>query len=222
MIVIMIAFAIFATLCLVGVILPCSGDEESTSLTLQATGFAGLTLLQLITMAMMCTVRQNSLSNFQRLPVWFVTIGNIFLLLIVILLFSQAIYLNEHKADPISDEYARIIKYSLIIGLVSPILNWIFLFYVISRISIDSPSRSGSNPNFMEHQSSENFDDDERLALEHHSGEKQVFFEDLRKDYSRPLYNRSSVDSKEKINTSNAQQDMVFRSKSKEHLSGGE
>lgn len=57
MIVCLVAFALFAVICLIGVILPCDKDDETTSHILQAIGYAGLMVLQMFTMVMMCTVR---------------------------------------------------------------------------------------------------------------------------------------------------------------------
>ena len=111
------------------------------------------------------------------------------------------------SCDGLTDDFRSFVKYSYCGGLLSPILDWIFLFYIISRVNSKSHGRSSSNPNFLDGSDDyADIADNDGMVVESHSGDKQVLFEDLRKDYSRPLYNRSSTESKEKINTSKAHQ----------------
>ena len=127
---------------------------------------------------------------------WFVTIGNIILLALVVLMFAQTIYLHRHSQDQITDNFRSFVKYSYCGGLLSPILDWIFLFYIISRVNSKSHGRSSSNPNFLDGSDDyADIADNDGMVVESHSGDKQVLFEDLRKDYSRPLNNRTSSDS---------------------------
>ena len=126
---------------------------------------------------------------------WFVTIGNMILLALVILMFSQTIYLHRNS-ESVGEDFRNFVKYSYCGGLLSPILDWIFLFYIISRVNSQNHSRSASNPNFLDGSDDyADIADNDGMVVENHSGSKQVLFEDLRKDYSRPLNNRSSSDS---------------------------
>lgn len=53
-------------------------EAECKNHVLQAVAYSGFLLCQFVTVIMLLTVRQNSLKNYARLPVWFLTIGSLF------------------------------------------------------------------------------------------------------------------------------------------------
>ena len=86
---------------------------------------------------MLCTVRQNSLENYKKLPIWIVTFGSLFNLCALILLVYQSIYLKHSEDDDseVSRKWRRFIKSMYIVGLIGPILTFIFNFFLISRLN---------------------------------------------------------------------------------------
>ena len=70
-----------------------------SSHTLLILGDSGYVLIQCLVVLMMCTVRQNSLTNYKRLPVWFVTFGSLFQLCMFSLLLYQQIYLTVNPME---------------------------------------------------------------------------------------------------------------------------
>jgi len=105
---------------------------------------------------MLFTVRQNSLQNYARLPVWFVTFGSLFQLSMIILLVYQAIYLSG--SDEPKDNFDNIMKILYLVGLFGPILNWFFIYFLITRLN--EKVRHDPDPNFLETTES-NCDDDD-------------------------------------------------------------
>lgn len=114
----------------------------------------------------------------------------------LVLLFAQAVYLhvNREKIHKLSTQAASYLKWCYIVGLASPILDWIFIFFLIHRVREDDDRRGGSNPNFLNTEDNEGIEDYDQVAVEQHLGEKNpILYEDLRNDYySRPANNRSS------------------------------
>jgi len=103
-------------------------------------------------------------------------------------MFSQAVYLHVHRKEKISDSYSTWVKSGYIVGLVSPLLDWLFFFYLIRRVNKSDKRRSGSNPNFLDTEDNELIDDNDGMVIENTSAENNpVFYEDFRRDYSRPL-----------------------------------
>ena len=104
---------------------------------LLAVGYVGFALMQMVTTIMLCTVRQNSLENYKKLPIWIVTFGSLFNLCAFILLVYQSIYLKHSEDDDseVSRRWRRFIKSMYIVGLIGPILTFIFNFFLISRLN---------------------------------------------------------------------------------------
>ena len=95
---------------------------------------------------MLFTVRQNSLQNYARLPIWFVTFGSLFQLCMIILLVYQAIYLASSGEATVN--FDKIIKILYLLGLFGPILNWFFIYFLITRLN--DKVRNTPDPNFLE------------------------------------------------------------------------
>jgi len=96
----------------------------------------------------------------------------------------------NYNGEPIKTNWASYLKWCYIVGLVAPILDWIFIFFLIRRVSEVKNKRSLSNPNFLE-TDTDTMDDYDQLAIDQHSGEvRPIFFGDESKDYSRPATNR--------------------------------
>ena len=72
-------FSCLATYC-VSAILNLIGafTASQTDYVWSICGYLGFTFLQVVTCVLLCSVRQNSLSNYKRLPVWLVTLGALF------------------------------------------------------------------------------------------------------------------------------------------------
>ncbi len=94
---------------------------------------------------MLFTVRQNSLQNYAKLPVWFITFGSLFQLSMVSLLVYQAIYLSS--SDEINENFDKFMKVLYLVGLFGPILNWFFIYFLITRLN--EKVRTESNPCFI-------------------------------------------------------------------------
>ena len=139
---------------------------------------------------MLFSVRQNSLENYARLPIWFVTVGSLFLLMMMILLCYQAIYLETTPVKDIKDNWRTIIKALYCVGLISPILNYCFIYFLITRMN--EKVRSESNPNFRDSFKATMEDGDDRVFSIDKSS-SPVAYEDLRKDYTRRLVNDSNA-----------------------------
>ena len=159
----------------------------STSCTMHivaAIGFCGLALCQLYTILLLLTVRQNSLNNFKRLPIWIVTTGALFLFVMLVLLVYQAIKEQLTTPDEIAENWVAFVRAAYILGLVGPILDWVFIWFLISRTN--DRVRSETNPAFLDTQSRDvdDYDEDERILLE--APDKVVYYEDNRMNYRRP------------------------------------
>ena len=103
-----------------------------------------------------------------------------------VLIVYQNIYLAKTETEDIPEDWGRNIKISYIIGLCGPILNWIFIFFLISRLN--ERIRKLTNPGFLDTGDEEGLDDGDKKAMINHSGELgPVIFDDMRRDYSRPL-----------------------------------
>ena len=116
--------------------------------TLQAVGFSGLGLMQAFTVIMLCTVRQNSLNNYKRLPIWFVTVGSLFLLSMLALLIYQSVYMSTHEPEQVGRDWSKYIKSLYVVGLCGPLLLWIFIYFLISRLN--EKVKYESDPNFLD------------------------------------------------------------------------
>ena len=102
-----------------------------------------------------------------------------------VLIVYQNIYLAKTDIADVPEDWGRNIKISYIIGLCGPILNWIFIFFLISRLN--EKIRKMTNPGFLDRGDTESVDDNDRQAINHHSGESRpVIYDDMRRDYSRP------------------------------------
>ena len=102
-----------------------------------------------------------------------------------VLIVYQNIYLAKTNIEDIPEDWGRNIKISYIIGLCGPILNWIFIFFLISRLN--ERIRNVTNPGFLDTKDDEDFDDNDKKAMINHSGELgPVVFDDMRQDYRRP------------------------------------
>ena len=61
-------------------------DPDCTNHKLLASGLMMFVILQSVTVIMLFTVRQNSLDNYKKLPIWFLTFGQLFQLSMLSLL----------------------------------------------------------------------------------------------------------------------------------------
>ena len=110
----------------------------------------------------MCSVRQNSLTNYKRLPIWFVTVGQLFQLCMYGLLLYQQIYLQINPDEDPRSSWANFIKVLYVIGLCSPVLNWVFIYFLIVRMN--ERVRMDTDPNFLDSQDKRAEDADERIV----------------------------------------------------------
>lgn len=176
---------VYLVLTLVFMLLSCIGSlvGECSNRVLMAAGYAGFIALQLINIFILFTLRQNSLANYKRLPIWLVTTGSIANLCLLALLEYQVIFLNDREVTDVPDNFKRLIKSMYIVGLLGPIMFWIFVYFLIARVN-DKVSRD-SNPNFLESTEREEIEDNDDKALVNHSGNlSPVQYNDLRWDYS--------------------------------------
>ena len=88
----------------------------------------------------------------------------------LVLLFAQAVYLhvNREKFHKLSTQAASYLKWCYIVGLASPILDWIFIFFLIHRVRENDDRRGGSNPNFLNTEDNEGIEDYDQVAVEQH------------------------------------------------------
>ena len=114
-------------------------------------------------------MRQNSLENFKRLPIWFVTFGSLFQLCMYGLLSYQAIYLHVKDREEVTDKWTTIIKSLYLVGLFGPLMYWIFTYFLISRLNQKMLNRP--NPRFLSTTESDELDDNDHEARVNHSEE---------------------------------------------------
>ena len=70
------------------------------------------------------------------------------------------------------------------VGLIGPLLFWVFVFFVISRLN--EKTDRNSNPHFFDSSQRESMQDDDKEAIVNHSGNlKPVKYDDLRWDYHK-------------------------------------
>lgn len=99
------------------------------------------------------------------------------------LLLYQAIYLASHDFGDIPSDFAKIMKILYCLGLVGPVLDWFFIYFLITRLN--EKVRTLTDPNLLETQ--ESVQDNDQLALnENSSGDIRVCYDDLHRNYSRP------------------------------------
>ena len=134
-------------------------EPHCTNHKLLAGGLLIFVILQSITVIMLFTVRQNSLDNYKKLPIWFLTFGSLFQLIMLVLLVYQNIYLAKTEVTDIPEDWSRYIKIAYCVGLCGPILNWIFIFFLITRLN--EKIRNSVNPAFLETEDAENVDDND-------------------------------------------------------------
>lgn len=68
------------------------------------------------------------------------------------------------------------------VGLIGPLLFWVFVFFVISRLN--EKTDRNSNPHFFDSSERESMQDNDKEAIVNHSGNlKPVRYDDLRWDY---------------------------------------
>ncbi len=142
---------VYAVLLLVFTILNFSAAlvDDCNKHGIQAAGYCGYFLCQAVTVIMLFTVRQNSLANYSRLPVWFVTLGSLFQLSMTIILVYQSIYLTktDNSSGQPAENFGKIIKSLYLVGLFGPILNWFFIYFLITRLN--EKVRHLTDPNFV-------------------------------------------------------------------------
>lgn len=180
-------------LTVIGVYVADCGDH-----VIEAIGYIGYTLLQIITVVMLLSMRQNSLENYKRLPIWIVTIGSLFQMSMYGLLSYQAIYLHMTDEKDVTDKWERIIRSLYLVGIFSPLIYWIFCYFLISRLN--EKIRNRSNPTFLSTQDEAEIDDHDHEARVNHSGgdiSSPTYYEDLRTDYKRPNRAENGI----KVNT---------------------
>ena len=98
----------------------------------------------------------------------------------------QNVYLSRNEPDNVASDWSKYIKALYLVGLCGPILNWIFIFFLVTRLN--EKMRSQSNPAFLDTADNEDMGDNDKEAMLNHSGEiSPVVFDDLRRNYSRPL-----------------------------------
>ena len=76
------------------------------------------------------------------------TFGSLFQLAMFALLVYQAVHLSLSTDEVVPDSWSNFIKILYLVGLFGPILNWIFIYFLIVRMN--EKVRSESNPNFLE------------------------------------------------------------------------
>lgn len=108
---------------------------DCTNHKLQAAGLIVFCILQLITVIMLLTVRQNSLDNYKKLPIWFLTFGSLFQLGMLVLLVYQNIYMANLNESDVPQNWDKFVKIAYCVGICGPLLNWVFIFFLISRLN---------------------------------------------------------------------------------------
>lgn len=146
---------------------------------LQAIAYCGYCLCQLITVLMLFTVRQNSLSNYARLPIWFLTLGALFQLATFVLFVYQAIFLASHPFDEIPANFAKVIKILYCLGLIGPLLQWLFIYFLIIRLN--DKVRRVNEPSMLDTQ--DTLADNDQDVVEKTSHDINVTYEDNRLNY---------------------------------------
>lgn len=136
---------------------------------------------------MLFTVRQNSLPNYRRLPIWFVTVGSLFQLAMMVLLVYQSIYMTQNPYEGFPEFWSNFIKCLYVVGLIGPILNWVFIYFLIARLN--EKVASIADPGFLDTAERECDDEDSHEKALVNLSREVVYFDDLqRKSYKNQTY----------------------------------
>ena len=126
------------------------------------------------------------MDNYKKLPIWFMTFGSLFDLCMFVLLVYQNIYLANTDQEDVPSDWTKFIKIAFIVGLCGPILNWIFIFFLITRLN--EKIKDKIDPTFLDTEHLGVDDNDEQAVLNHSGEIRPVYYDDLqRNNYSRPL-----------------------------------
>ena len=80
------------------------------------------------------------------------------------------------------ENWGKVLKTMYTVGLIGPLLFWVFVFFVISRLN--EKTDRNSNPHFFDSSERESMQDNDKEAIVNHSGNlKPVRYDDLRWDY---------------------------------------
>ena len=128
--------------------------------------------------------------------------GAFFLFCMLVLLVYQAIKMQTTPSVEIKSNWNDFLKSAYILGLVGPILDWIFIFFLIKRAN--DKVRAQTNPGFLDTESRDVDDYEDNRVLKDASDEI-VYYEDNRMNYQRPYRGDSAGSPKDvpdKINHS--------------------
>ena len=117
------------------------------------------------------------------------TFGAIFLFVMLALLVYQAIKEQLTTPEEIAGNWVAFVRTAYILGLIGPILDWFFIWFLISRTN--DRVRTETNPAFLDTESRDvdDYDEDEQILLE--APDDVVYFEDNRTNYRRPSKNNA-------------------------------
>ena len=99
------------------------------------------------------------------------------------LLLYQAIYLASHDFADVPSDFANIMKILYCLGLVGPTLDWLFIYFLITRMN--EKVRNVQDPNLLETQDDPEDNDNHALSV-HTTNNINVTYNDMRRNYSRP------------------------------------
>lgn len=112
--------------------------------------------------------------------------------------------MQKTPADQIKSNWHSFLKSAYVLGLVGPILDWIFIFFLIKRAN--DKIRTQTNPGFLDTESRD-VDDNEDNRVLMDASDEIVYYEDNRMNYQRPYRGDSAGSPKDvtdKINHSGA------------------
>ena len=80
------------------------------------------------------------------------------------------------------ENWGKVLKTMYTAGLIGPLLFWVFVFFVISRLN--EKTNRNSNPHLFDSSERGSMQDNDKEAIVNHSGNlKPVKYDDLRWDY---------------------------------------
>ena len=95
--------------------------------------------------------------------------------------------LKTKEKGKVREDWTRFIKCTYVLGMIGPILNWVFIFFLISRVN-DEISKE-IDPNFLGASEKDIDSDRDSLVIKNMEDVNlsNVIYDDMRRDYSRPL-----------------------------------